>query len=137
MDPPSPSIYKEGKYKIYYCPTFLNLRRTSQTKSKEMKGLKLCYNCFKITIPLKHAISIRVGCHKKHNTLLHISSDENTESKEKSQVESSSASSEFNDINRATIHEHDVCYTIMRSWIVSQSLKCRTTRAISKNVEHF
>ncbi|XP_018400225.1 PREDICTED: uncharacterized protein LOC108777761 [Cyphomyrmex costatus] len=81
------SICKEGKHRIYHCPTFLNW--TPQARSKEIKGLKLCFNCFKKghSIEACNFTTCRM-CHKKHNTLLHVSSGEDT--KEKSQTESSS-----------------------------------------------
>ncbi|XP_039304707.1 uncharacterized protein LOC105206576 [Solenopsis invicta] len=69
---------KEGKHRVYHCPTFLNL--APQDRIKEIKRLKVCLNCFKVGHSIK---ACKFGtcriCHKKHNTLLHIPRSEDTD----------------------------------------------------------
>ncbi|KYM98105.1 hypothetical protein ALC62_11198 [Cyphomyrmex costatus] len=68
----------QGNHRLYHCPSFLNL--APPARSKEVKRLKLCFNCFKgdHSVESCNASTCRV-CHKKHNTLLHIPKDEGTE----------------------------------------------------------
>ncbi|XP_011165208.1 uncharacterized protein LOC105199705 [Solenopsis invicta] len=74
----------QGKHRIYQCPAFLNL--TPQARNKEIKRLKLCFNCFKggHSIEACGFGTCRL-CHKKHNTLLHVTKAKDTESEGVSQ----------------------------------------------------
>ncbi|XP_018315455.1 uncharacterized protein, partial [Mycetomoellerius zeteki] len=68
----------QGKHRLYHCATFLNL--TPQARGKEVKRLKLCFNCFKggHSVETCNSSTCRL-CHKKHNTLLHIPTSVGTE----------------------------------------------------------
>ncbi|XP_011170650.2 uncharacterized protein LOC105203543 [Solenopsis invicta] len=74
----------QGKHRIYQCPAFLNL--TPQARNKEIKRLKLCFNCFKggLSIEACGFGTCRL-CLKKHNTLLHVTKAKDTESEGVSQ----------------------------------------------------
>jgi len=68
----------QANHRLYHCPSFLNL--TPQARGKEVKRLKLCFNCFKVGHNVETCSSSTCRlCHKKHNTLLHISNGESSE----------------------------------------------------------
>jgi len=64
-------ICNQDKYRLYQCPSLLNL--TPQARNKEIKRLKLCFNYFKGGHNVESCSSSTYRLrHKKHNTLLHI-----------------------------------------------------------------